>query len=357
MTEHCVRSGWLERRKGSKKGSVKSYFVLTSDGSLLERKNSTANNIENFSIKNGDFQAFEKNQILISPEDIKLIFDDERDRDDWMRDMKRIAYPDCGAGMFGATLKDAYLFERERNETVPFIVRKCIKKIKEFGLQSQGLFRKSGKMTMVEKLKESFDRGERDALERGDFTDVHSVCSLLKRYLRDLPEPLIPFNCYEKVMQIMQRTLHENETIAFIKLQNTLYRIPLCNFYILSYLSLFLNEVSVIDGNLMNDENLSLIFDSYFIRPEIDDADLLACTQPNRQKATAYIIKKARKLFPEEKREEDIDKLLDENCSVQDLKDVIRQQRLQLTKMVEEKESALTKVVQLQTKLAELMIN
>lgn len=323
----------------------------------MERKNSSSNNLENFSIANGNFQAVEKNQILINSDDIKLIFEDERNRDDWMRDMKKIAYPNCGAGMFGATIEEAYLFERERNETVPFVIRKCVQKIKDIGLQHQGLFRKPGKMSLIEKLKESFDRGERDALEKEELADVHSVCSLLKRFFRDLPEPLIPFSCYEKVMQIMQRTLHENEKLAFIQLQNTLHRIPLQNFYTLSYLSRFLNEVSKIDGNLMNDENLSLIFDLYFIRPEIDDADLLACTQPNRQKATAYIIKNAWNLFPEEKQERDIDKLLDGNGNEQDLKDVIRQQRLQLMKMMEEKESALTKVVQLQTKLAEIMIN
>lgn len=26
--------------------------------------------------------------------------------------------------------------------------------------------------------------------------DVHTVCSLLKLYLRELPEPLVPFDCY-----------------------------------------------------------------------------------------------------------------------------------------------------------------
>ena len=40
--------------------------------------------------------------------------------------------------------------------------------------------------------------------------DVHSVASLLKLYLRELPEPIVPRQFYEPVMKIVQRDMHLN---------------------------------------------------------------------------------------------------------------------------------------------------
>ena len=35
-----------------------------------------------------------------------------------------------------------------------------------------------------------------------EVTDPHLVCSLLKQYLRDLPEPIIPFSLYDQFMEL-----------------------------------------------------------------------------------------------------------------------------------------------------------
>lgn len=31
---------------------------------------------------------------------------------------------------------------------------------------------------------------------------VHAICSVLKRYLAELPEPLIPFHMYQRVINV-----------------------------------------------------------------------------------------------------------------------------------------------------------
>ena len=70
-----------------------------------------------------------------------------------------------------------------------------------------GASRLPGRSSLIRELKERFDRGERPALT-SDEHDVATVASLLKQYLRDLPEPLIPKHCYEQVMNVRHASAH-----------------------------------------------------------------------------------------------------------------------------------------------------
>lgn len=58
-----------------------------------------------------------------------------------------------------------------------------------------GLFRISGSLTEVKALKEQYDSGTPPT----ELKDVspHTVASLLKMYLRELPEPLATFELYD----------------------------------------------------------------------------------------------------------------------------------------------------------------
>jgi len=60
------------------------------------------------------------------------------------------------------------------------------------GLNSEGLFRKSGNYSRVKMLREACNRGEDVArmLAVGPF-NAHDCASLLKAFLSELPEPLL----------------------------------------------------------------------------------------------------------------------------------------------------------------------
>ena len=53
----------------------------------------------------------------------------------------------------------------------------------------------------MRELKDKFDRGERPALTI-DEHDVTTIASLLKQYLRELAEPLIPISLYQDMMRV-----------------------------------------------------------------------------------------------------------------------------------------------------------
>uniref|UniRef100_A0A8C7YYN9 Si:ch211-247j9.1 n=1 Tax=Oryzias sinensis TaxID=183150 RepID=A0A8C7YYN9_9TELE len=97
------------------------------------------------------------------------------------------------AGVFGQRLEETVLYERRYGvRVVPIVVEQCVNFIRERGLQEVGLFRQPGRNSLVRELQEAFDSGERPSFD--STTDVHSVASLLKLYLRQLPEPLVPYN-------------------------------------------------------------------------------------------------------------------------------------------------------------------
>ena len=58
------------------------------------------------------------------------------------------------------------------------------------GIDQEGIFRLSGNPKIMEKLRNSFDRtGDADVR---DVNDIMAIASLLKLYLRELPDGLIP---------------------------------------------------------------------------------------------------------------------------------------------------------------------
>jgi len=62
------------------------------------------------------------------------------------------------------------------------------------GLCELGLFRRSPSSALLRAAQEAYDRGNVVSLET--FSDPHLAAVLLKKYLRDLPEPIFPESIY-----------------------------------------------------------------------------------------------------------------------------------------------------------------
>jgi hypothetical protein len=95
--------------------------------------------------------------------------------------------------VFGVTLSK--LYERD-GLAVPMVVYQCIQAVDLFGLNVEGIYRLSGSVPHVNKLKNQFDTdsasGNLDFRNPENFFhDVNSVAGLLKQFFRDLPDPLL----------------------------------------------------------------------------------------------------------------------------------------------------------------------
>jgi len=138
-------------------------------------------------------------QIVVQPTPDKkseytLVASNKQDAEDWTlkfgdvaRDVKRYRK------VFGVPLQ--VLLKREKDSDIPSLVEKSIKFIREYGLQLEGIFRLSGRASQVEKLRDQLDQGKKVFFSQD--MDVHSVASLFKQWLRELPEPLLTWDLYD----------------------------------------------------------------------------------------------------------------------------------------------------------------
>lgn len=87
------------------------------------------------------------------------------------------------------------LYERD-GLAVPMVVEQCIQAVDLYGLGVEGIYRQSGSLQHINKLKAMFNQDSKDVnLEftnpENFFHDVNSVTGLLKQFFRDLPDPLL----------------------------------------------------------------------------------------------------------------------------------------------------------------------
>lgn len=73
------------------------------------------------------------------------------------------------------------------------------------GLHEVGIFRLPGQASRIQALKELYDSGSQEDFSSTE--DVHTVASLLKLYLRELPEPVVPFVFYESYKEALKGAL------------------------------------------------------------------------------------------------------------------------------------------------------
>uniref|UniRef100_A0A3B3V2C9 Rho GTPase-activating protein 22-like n=1 Tax=Poecilia latipinna TaxID=48699 RepID=A0A3B3V2C9_9TELE len=172
--------------------------------------------------------------------------------------------------VFGQRLDETVLYERRYGvRLVPLVVEQCVTFIRERGLHEVGLFRQPGRTSLVKELQEAFDSGERPSFDSG--TDVHTVASLLKLYLRQLPEPLVPYSHYQDFLLCGQKLLSDR-TVGLEELTNLLHELPVANFNLLNFICRFLNEVqSCSSSNKMNVQNLATVFGPNILRAKAED--------------------------------------------------------------------------------------
>lgn len=87
----------------------------------------------------------------------------------------------------GSMLKQQQLTK----DNVPVIVDKCVNFIYAYGSMSEGIFRKPGSQTNVQKLLDLFNKDAFDVqITRSEYSE-HDVASALKKFFRQLPDPLM----------------------------------------------------------------------------------------------------------------------------------------------------------------------
>ncbi|XP_066304622.1 protein FAM13A-like isoform X3 [Branchiostoma lanceolatum] len=160
-----------------------------------------------------------------------------------------------GAKLFGAPLEGV---PRVTELNIPAIVKKVVDFITMHGIGHEGIFRVNGNTKVVEKMKTSFDKTGDANLE--EFGDVFSVASLLKQYLRELPDAVIPESLHSQFVAVQEDFLNDPVECRR-QLRLLIDKLPSDHFCLLKYLIQFLVRVSCQqDTNKMGSMQLAIVF-------------------------------------------------------------------------------------------------
>ncbi|NWW88468.1 HMHA1 protein, partial [Rhynochetos jubatus] len=182
------------------------------------------------------------------------------------------------------------------SDGIPFIVKKCVSEIEKRALKTKGIYRVNGVKTRVEKLCQAFENGK-ELVELSQ-ASPHDISNVLKLYLRQLPEPLMPFRMYNELMGLAKESLQGGEAKGksgkggpelvdkgadtdkvvvnlVLKLKELLKELPWENMATLQYLLQHLRRiVEVEQDNKMTSSNLGIVFGPTLMRPRPTDATI-----------------------------------------------------------------------------------
>ncbi|XP_031173738.1 rho GTPase-activating protein 24 isoform X5 [Sander lucioperca] len=206
-------------------------------------------------------------------------------------------FGDLFHGIFGQKLEETVRYERRfGNKLAPMLVEQCVDFIRQWGLREEGLFRLPGQANLVKELQDAFDCGEKPSFDCN--TDVHTVASLLKLYLRELPEPVIPFHKYDDFLACA-KLLSKDDEMGMKELRKLVENLPPVNYNLLKYICRFLDEVQSYSGvNKMSVQNLATVFGPNILRPKVEDPVTIMEGTVLVQQLMAVLIGRHDVLFP-----------------------------------------------------------
>ncbi|XP_055967366.1 rho GTPase-activating protein 24 isoform X1 [Sorex fumeus] len=314
---NAVKCGWLRKQGGFVKTWHTRWFVLKGDqlyyfkdedetkplGTIFLPGNKVVEhpcNEENpgkflFEVIPGG----DRDRMTANHESYLLMASTQNDMEDWVKAIRRVIWGPFGGGIFGQKLEDTVRYEkRYGNRLAPMLVEQCVGFIRQRGLKEEGLFRLPGQANLVKELQDAFDCGEKPAFDSN--TDVHTVASLLKLYLRELPEPVIPYAKYEDFLSCA-KLLSKEEEAGVKDLAKQVKSLPVVNYNLLKYICRFLDEVQSYSGvNKMSVQNLATVFGPNILRPKVEDPLTIMEGTVVVQQLMSVMISKHDRLFPKD---------------------------------------------------------
>ena len=158
--------------------------------------------------------------------------------------------------VFGTPLEEHL---RVTNRKISVVLDECVTYLRTYDfLDTEGLLRKTGGTAKTKHLKASLDAGVGTCSYFCTHqADPHTIASLLKTYLRELPEPLLTYDFFNEWMQAAQIDKSADRQQALF---NVLDQLPPANFSNFRFLVEFLSELKKYsEQNKMTASNIAIV--------------------------------------------------------------------------------------------------
>lgn len=189
--------------------------------------------------------------------------------------------------VFGCRLE--MLCEREKC-TVPRFVRLCTEAVERRGLDTDGIYRVSGNLAVIQKLRfrvnheravttdgrymfpSELVQEEKINLDESEWEDIHVITGALKLFFRELPEPLVPYGFFTDIVETVKMTDYIDKVD---RLKCLVLNMPPPNHDTLQFMCRHLKRVlEHTDSNRMTTQNIGIVFGPTLMRPERDNGNI-----------------------------------------------------------------------------------
>ncbi|XP_076626020.1 myTH4 and RhoGAP_KIAA1688 domain-containing protein RhoGAP93B isoform X1 [Colletes latitarsis] len=191
------------------------------------------------------------------------------------------------ASMFGATLAEVMALQRDRfpNRELPWIQTTLTRQVLACGgILTEGIFRVSADADEVSALKACLDRFEDGTISAAS-QDAHAPASLLKLWVRELYEPLIPDSFYTECVSMR----HDDVEVSAANVAALVDRLPDLNRRVLCHLIRFLQifaRPEVVARTKMDANNLAMVMAPNILRCTSQDPRVIL---ENARKEMAFV--------------------------------------------------------------------
>ncbi|XP_012255438.2 uncharacterized protein LOC105685680 [Athalia rosae] len=170
---------------------------------------------------------------------------------------------------FGSYLKDVCSREPPM---VPRFVKDCIRILESNpeNMKADGLYRASGNLSQIQKIRLQVDQNNFNILTQEE--DVHVLTGALKLFFRELKEPLIPYEFFEKALKASMSKKKFEKVQTFREIVRALSQ---THYDTLQFLLQHLLRVTLYqEYNRMHIPNLAIVFGPTLMWPAVESANM-----------------------------------------------------------------------------------
>ncbi|KAM4651545.1 rho GTPase-activating protein 32 isoform 3-T3 [Discoglossus pictus] len=163
--------------------------------------------------------------------------------------------------VFGCDLGEHLL---NSGQDVPQVLRSCTEFIEKHGIVD-GIYRLSGIASNIQKLRHEFDSEQIPDLTKDVYIqDIHCVGSLCKLYFRELPNPLLTYQLYEKFSDAVSAATDEER---LVKIHDVIQQLPPPHYRTLEFLMRHLSRLATYCAiTNMHTKNLAIVWAPNLLR-------------------------------------------------------------------------------------------
>ncbi|XP_068600209.1 LOW QUALITY PROTEIN: rho GTPase-activating protein 32 [Brachionichthys hirsutus] len=163
--------------------------------------------------------------------------------------------------VFGCDLGEHLL---NSGHDVPQVLQSCTEFIEKHGVVD-GIYRLSGIASNIQKLRHEFDSEQIPDLTKDVYVqDIHCVGSLCKLYFRELPNPLLTYQLYEKFSDAVSAATDEER---LIKIHDVIQQLPPPHYRTLEFLMRHLSRLAAFSYiTNMHTKNLAIVWAPNLLR-------------------------------------------------------------------------------------------